>query len=149
VSCAQFEHADPAFALGRIFAIGTGHGLPNVPREGRKGLLEECNGGTLFLDDVDRLPLNAQDLLLYPLQGKPFEPGIGSGPSHRVSVKFVLATNRDPEKLVRTGTFRADVLSRIGTRIEIPLCGSGGKTSPCSLNISPGGYPESSGMRSS
>ena len=120
ISCAQFEHADPAFALGRIFGIGTGHGLPNVPREGHRGLLEECDGGTLFLDDVDRLPLNVQDLLLYPLEGKPFEPGIGSGPSRTVVVRFVFATNRDPDQLVIDGTFRADVLTRIGTRIDIP-----------------------------
>jgi DNA-binding NtrC family response regulator len=120
VSCAQFEHADPAFALGRIFGIGSGHGLPNVPREGRRGLLEECDGGTLFLDDVDRLPLNAQDLLLYPLEGKPFEPGIGSGPSRTVTVKFIFASNRDPARMLGSGAFRADVLSRIGTRIDIP-----------------------------
>ena len=120
ISCAQFEHADPAFALGRIFGIGSGHGLPNVPREGHRGLLEECDGGTLFLDDVDRLPLNVQDLLLYPLEGKPFEPGIGSGPARTVAVRFVFATNRDPDRLVSDGTFRGDVLARIGTRIDIP-----------------------------
>jgi transcriptional regulator with AAA-type ATPase domain len=120
ISCAQFEHADPAFALGRIFGIGTGHGLPNVPREGHRGLLEECDGGTLFLDDVDRLPLNVQDLLLYPLEGKLFEPGIGSGPARTVAVKFVFATNRDPDRLLSDGMFRADVLARIGTRIDIP-----------------------------
>ena len=120
VSCAQFEHADPAFALGRLFGIGTGHGLPHVPREGQPGLLEQCDGGTLFLDDVDRLPLNAQDLLLYPLEGKAFEPGIGSGSTRMVSIKFVFATNRDPDRLVAEGLFRADVLSRIGTRIDIP-----------------------------
>ena len=120
ISCAQFEHADPAFALGRIFGIGTGHGLPNVPKEGHRGLLEECDGGTLLLDDVDRLPLNAQDLLLYPLEGKAFEPGIGSGPSRTVSIKFIFATNRDTRQLVTDGKFRADVLSRIGSRIHIP-----------------------------
>jgi len=120
ISCAQFEHADPAFALGRIFGIGTGHGLPNVPKEGHRGLLEECDGGTLFLDDVDRLPLNAQDLLLYPLEGKAFEPGIGSGASRTVSVKFIFATNRDTRQLVADGKFRADVLSRIGSHIHIP-----------------------------
>jgi transcriptional regulator with AAA-type ATPase domain len=120
ISCAQFEHADPAFALGRLFGIGSGHGLPNVPKEGHRGLLEQCDGGTLFLDDVDRLPLNAQDLLLYPLEGKAFEPGIGSGPSRTVSVKFIFATNRDTGQLVADGSFRADVLSRIGSRIRIP-----------------------------
>ena len=120
ISCAQFEHSDPAFALGRLFGIGTGHGLPNAPKEGRKGLLEECDGGTLFLDDFDRLPLSVQDMLLYPLEGRPFEPGIGVGPAREVSIKFILATNRDPDQLVREGSFRGDVLSRIGERLDIP-----------------------------
>ena len=120
VSCAQFEHADPAFALGRIFGIGRGHGLANVAKEGQKGLLEECDGGTLLMDDFDRLPLNVQDLFLYPLEDKAFDPGVGSGPSRSVSVKFIFATNSEPESLVRRGKFRNDVLARIVTRVDIP-----------------------------
>ncbi len=113
LSCLQFEHADPAFALGKLFGIGAGHGLPNVPREGQKGLLEDCNGGTLFLDDLDCLPRNVQDLLLYPLEGKPFEPAIGRGPAKTISVRFILATNQDPDKMVTTGALRSDLLSRL------------------------------------
>jgi transcriptional regulator with GAF, ATPase, and Fis domain len=120
ISCAQFEHSDPAFALGKLFGIGKGHGLPNVAKEGQKGLLEECDGGTLFLDDLDRLPLSVQDLLLYPLEGKSFEPGIGAGPARKVSAKFIFATNQDLGQLVSAGRFRADVLSRIVTRIHVP-----------------------------
>ena len=120
ISCAQFEHADPAFALGRLFGIGRGHGLPNVAKEGQKGLLEECDGGTLLMDDFDRLPLNVQDLFLYPLEDKAFDPGVGTGPSRSVSVKFIFATNREPENLVQEGKFRSDVLARIVTRVDIP-----------------------------
>lgn len=120
ISCSQFEHADPAFALGRIFGMGQGHGLPNAPRNGQPGLLEDCHGGTLFLDDFDRLPLNVQDLLLFPLEGKAFEPGVGSGPPRKVSVKFILATNQDPEELVKRGVLRSDVLARMGARVYIP-----------------------------
>lgn len=120
ISCSQFEHADPAFALGKIFGMGPGHGLPNAPRNGQPGLLEECDGGTLFLDDFDRLPLNAQDLLLYPLEGKAFEPGIGSGPPRQASVKFILATNQNPEELIGRGKLQRDVLARIGARVYIP-----------------------------
>ena len=120
ISCAQFEHADPAFALGKLFGVGKGHGLPNVPKDGQPGLLEECNGGVLFLDDFDRLPLNVQDLLLYPLEGKAFEPGIGTGKPREVSVKFILATNRDPGLLVSKGELQGDVLARMGARITIP-----------------------------
>lgn len=120
ISCAQFEHADPAFALGKLFGVGKGHGLPNVAQAGQTGILEECDGGTLFLDDFDRLPLNAQDLLLYPLEGKAFEPGIGSGPPRRASLKFILATNRDTDELVAEGELRADVLARMGARVFIP-----------------------------
>jgi DNA-binding NtrC family response regulator len=120
VSCAQFEHADPAFALGRLFGIGVGHGLPNTPAAGRVGLFEECDGGCLFLDDFDRLPLNVQNVLLYPLEGKPFEPGIGSGPPRRVRIKFLLATNRDPDELVASRALQADVLARIGAQVRVP-----------------------------
>lgn len=120
VSCAQFEHADPAFALGRLFGIGTGHGLSNAPRDGQPGLLEECDGGVLFLDDFDRLPLNVQDLLLYPLEGKAFDPGIGRGAPRTVSVKFILATNRDLQLLVRQGNLQNDVLARMGAHVHIP-----------------------------
>lgn len=120
VSCAQFEHTDPAFSLGRLFGIGTDHGLPNVRKEGQKGLLEDCDGGTLFLDDFDRLPLVIQDLFLYPFEGKPFEPGIGAGSPKTVSIKFILAVNRDPDTLIGDGILRADVLARVGTRIDLP-----------------------------
>lgn len=120
ISCSQFEHADPAFALGRMFGIGPGSGLPNVPRAGQPGILEECDGGTLFLDDSDRLPLSAQDLLLFPLEGKAFEPGVGTGPSKTVSLKFILATNQNPEELVKEGKLRGDVLARMGARVHIP-----------------------------
>jgi DNA-binding NtrC family response regulator len=120
ISCAQFEHADPAIPLGRLFGIGVGHGLANVARDGQRGLLEEVHGGSLFLDDFDRLPLNVQDLLLFPLEGKAFEPGIGTGPPRRVSVKFVAATNRSPAELVRSGGLRADVLARFVAHVEVP-----------------------------
>ncbi|MDA9981843.1 sigma 54-interacting transcriptional regulator, partial [Gammaproteobacteria bacterium] len=120
ISCAQFQHADPAIALSRIFGIGSGHGLANISNQGQTGLLEECDGGSLFLDDFDRLPLNVQDLLLYPLEGKAFEPGIGKGPQLSVSVKFILATNRVPENLVAEGLLRADILSRLGARVYLP-----------------------------
>jgi DNA-binding NtrC family response regulator len=120
ISCAQFEHTDPAIALGRLFGIGPGHGLPNIPREGQRGLLEECDGGTLFLDDFDRLPLNVQDAFLYPLEGKPFDPGIGSGPARAVSIKFIFASNRDLDALLAERALRGDVLARMGTRVVLP-----------------------------
>lgn len=120
ISCAQFEHADPAFALGRLFGIGSGHGLPNVQKDGQRGLLEDCDGGTLFLDDFDRLPLNVQDMFLYPFEGKGFEPGIGTGPSRTVSIKFILAVNQEPEALIASGVLRSDVFARVGASVNVP-----------------------------
>jgi DNA-binding NtrC family response regulator len=120
ISCAQFEHADPAFSLGRLFGIGTGHGLPNVHKDGQRGMLEDCDGGTLFLDDFDRLPLNIQDLFLYPFEGKAFEPGIGAGLSRSVSIKFILAVNQETDALIGSGLVRPDVLARVGARVNVP-----------------------------
>ncbi len=120
ISCSQFEHSDPAFALGKLFGIGAGHGLHNVPREGQPGVLQECDGGTLFLDDFDCLPRNVQDLLLYPLEGKPWEPGVGRGAARSVSIKFILATNRDLGSMIDAGEMRADLPARLGTRVRLP-----------------------------
>jgi transcriptional regulator with GAF, ATPase, and Fis domain len=86
-----------------------------------------------------------QDLFLYPLEGKPFEPGIGSGPSRTVSVKFIFATNVEPEKLVEQNRFRHDVLARLVTRIDIPPLRSRKEDIPVLVDHFLGGLSEEIG----
>jgi two-component system NtrC family response regulator len=83
------------------------------------GLVLQAHQGTLFLDEVGELPMDAQRVFLRVLQEKRFRP---VGVTREVSSDFrlVAATNRDLEAMTRAGTFRPDLLFRLRT-LEIPL----------------------------
>jgi DNA-binding NtrC family response regulator len=78
----------------------------------RPGLVDEAAGGTLFLDDIDCLPLAAQAKLLRLLQEREFRP-VGSNQLRHADIRFVAATNRDLPKEVERGNFRRDHYYRL------------------------------------
>jgi len=78
----------------------------------RKGRFELAHGGTLFLDEIGDISPSFQAKLLRVLQEREFERVGGSHPI-RVDVRMVLATNRNLEKMVASGEFRADLYYRI------------------------------------
>jgi len=78
----------------------------------RKGRFEMAHGGTLFLDEIGDISPAFQAKLLRVLQEREFERVGGSHPI-RVDVRMVLATNRNLEKMVAAGEFRADLYYRI------------------------------------
>lgn len=76
------------------------------------GRFEVADRGTLLLDEIGELPLDLQAKLLRVLQSGEFER-LGSSKTLRVDVRLIAATNRDLEKEVREGRFRADLFYRL------------------------------------
>jgi DNA-binding NtrC family response regulator len=88
--------------------------------ENRKGKFEIANKGTLFLDEIGNLSFHLQAKLLAAIQNRQISR-IGSNQIIETDIRLICATNKDIEKLVRSGLFREDLLYRINTiHIELP-----------------------------
>jgi len=86
----------------------------------KKGLFEEANGGTVFLDEIGDLSPSLQAKLLRVLEDQEIRR-IGSNQSTKVDVRFISATNKDLAKLVKEGRFREDLYYRINViTIHLP-----------------------------
>jgi DNA-binding NtrC family response regulator len=81
-------------------------------RERRVGRFESASGGTLFLDEIGELEMGVQAKFLRALEERRIER-LGGGASIAVDVRVVAATNRDLERDVAAGRFRADLFYRI------------------------------------
>jgi len=86
----------------------------------RAGLLESAAGGTLFLDEIGELPISMQSKLLRALEERKVLR-IGARAEREIDVRFVAATNRDPEREIERGAFRQDLYFRLnGISLTIP-----------------------------
>jgi DNA-binding NtrC family response regulator len=86
----------------------------------RAGILREAHGGVLFLDELECLSLPNQAKLLRVLDDGEVRP-LGSEQSRPVSVRFVAATNREPEAMIANKELREDLYYRLrGFQIELP-----------------------------
>ena len=85
-----------------------------------KGRFERAQGGTIFLDEIGELPLDAQTRLLRVIQNHTVERLGGSAPIP-VDFRIVCATNKDLKAMVQQGTFREDLYFRLaGVTVHIP-----------------------------
>jgi DNA-binding NtrC family response regulator len=78
----------------------------------RSGLIEEANGGTLFIDEVDELPQNVQVLLLNVIQEQTFRR-LGSNNERHSDFRLITATNYPLESLISEKKLRRDFYHRI------------------------------------
>jgi Nif-specific regulatory protein len=78
----------------------------------KKGRFELADGGTLFLDEIGDLNASTQIKLLRALQEREFER-LGSTETIKVNVRLIAATNKDLEKAIEKGQFRADLYYRL------------------------------------
>lgn len=87
---------------------------------GKKGLIQEAENGTLFLDEVGDLGLEAQAKLLRFLEGGEFYK-VGGTERLRVQTRVISATNKDIDDLVEQEKFRDDLFYRLGVvRMRVP-----------------------------
>ncbi len=86
----------------------------------RKGLLEEAEGGTLFMDEISNLPLDMQAKLLRMLQEGEIRP-LGSNTTKSVNVRIITASSIPLGELVEKHKFREDLFYRLHVfPIEVP-----------------------------
>ena len=107
VSCAIF-----AETLIESELFGHERGAFTGAIKDRPGRFEMAEGGTLFLDDVDDVPLSVQVKLLRVLQNRVIER-VGSTRALPVDVRTVTGTKRDLKQLVAEGKFREDLYYRL------------------------------------
>lgn len=133
--CAQAVHYLSARAARPMVAVNCGaipaelveaelfghvKGAYTTAHASRSGLVQEAEGGTLFLDDVDCLPLQAQAKLLRFLQEHEYRP-LGSNTVRRADVRVVAASNCDLYALARQDRFRQDLFFRLNVlNIALP-----------------------------
>jgi two-component system nitrogen regulation response regulator GlnG len=86
----------------------------------RIGKFEQCNGGTIFLDEIGDMPSSLQSKILRLLQQREFQR-VGGNETITTNVRIVAATNRDLEQMVADGDYRKDLLYRLnGYTINLP-----------------------------
>jgi len=86
----------------------------------KPGLFQVADGGTLFFDELGELPLAFQSKLLRAIQERSVR-AVGAAVATPVDVRIVAATNRNLQKEVDEGTFRADLFYRLDVvRVAVP-----------------------------
>ena len=86
----------------------------------RKGLFEEADGGTIFLDEIGELPLSLQVKLLRVLQENEIR-AVGDSKTKKIDVRVIAATVKNLEDAIREGTFREGLFYRLNVLpIKLP-----------------------------
>jgi DNA-binding NtrC family response regulator len=100
--------------------FGRVRGTPGENQQATKGLFEEANGGTIYLDKVDELPDSIQFSLLRVLEDQEFKP-VGALQGVKTDLLIIASAYRDLEPLVQEGRFRQDLYRRLSViTVKLP-----------------------------
>lgn len=115
INCSAFSHdLLESEMFGHISGAFTG------ATKDKKGLFEEANNGTIFLDEIGEMPLDLQAKLLRVIENGEFIK-VGESKVTKVDVRIIAATNRDLLKEIETGHFRQDLYYRLSVfQIQLP-----------------------------
>ena len=108
VNCASFQGS---LLDSELFGYEEGS-FTGAKREGKIGLFEAANKGTIFLDEISEIDLEVQAKLLRTLQEGTIRR-IGSVKEDAIDVRVIAATNKNLEDMVQSGIFRHDLFYRI------------------------------------
>ena len=109
----------PNVIESELFGYGDG-AFTGAKRGGKAGFFEVAEGGTVFLDEVTELPLNAQAKLLRVLQERAVRR-VGETNEIPMDVRVITASNRNIMDLVSKGLFRNDLFYRLNTlHLDLP-----------------------------
>jgi len=116
VNCGQFS--DENLMVSELF--GHTKGSFTGAAHDRQGVFEAANGGTIFLDEIGELSLNAQKMLLRVIDQKEIMP-LGSTKIKLIDIRVISATHRNLADMVDSGKFREDLLHRLNClHIHVP-----------------------------
>lgn len=116
INCATFN---PNTLDSELFGY-VGGAFPGANPNGKVGLFEAAEGGTLLLDEISELRLDLQSKLLRTLQERTIRP-VGAVEEVPVDVRVIAASTADLDQYVREGRFRSDLYYRLNTfRVAIP-----------------------------
>lgn len=107
----NFSALPEELAESELFGYEEGS-FTGAKKGGKKGLFEEANGGTIFLDEIGDISPRIQARLLRVLQEKEIRR-IGGAEIIPIDVRVIAATNRDLVKMCKEGQFREDLYHRL------------------------------------
>ncbi|GKS81763.1 transcription antiterminator BglG [Ligilactobacillus pabuli] len=107
-NCADYAH-NPQLLMSQLF--GYTKGAFTGANEDKEGLIQQADGGMLFLDEVHRLPPEGQEMIFYFMDHGTYNRLGESGKTHHANVRLVCATTEDPESsLLQTFVRRIPIM---------------------------------------
>jgi transcriptional regulator with PAS, ATPase and Fis domain len=116
VNCASLPDS---LVEAELFGYAEG-AFTGAARKGRRGLIELGQGGTVFLDEIGDMPVAMQAKLLTVIEDKVVRR-IGGEQWVNLDVRFVAATNKNPETILHQKSLREDLYYRLAeNHIQVP-----------------------------